>query len=108
MIPPCPIFALKCGITNLRDLAVLWHLAQCGATGSTVNDIVDATRIEYNTVYTTLRRLHGHKLVIDPRGGEGCTRAHWTVSRIGYALATHGNKVKHDPALPIPTITLET
>jgi DNA-binding IclR family transcriptional regulator len=108
MTPPCPIFALKCGINSLRELAVLWHLAQCGATGTTVHALSDATRIPYNTAYANLRTLLEHKLVIDPRGGEGRSRGIWTISRLGYAFATHNNETKHDPSLPIPTITLKT
>jgi DNA-binding IclR family transcriptional regulator len=109
MTPPCPIFALRAGLHNLTDLAILWHLAKCGATGSTVQDIQTVTRLAYNSVYGVLRRLQDLDLVTTPRGGQGRSSAHWTISRLGYALATHNDKQKPaDPALPIPSITLTT
>lgn len=89
MTPPNPIFLLKSGIRTMTESAILWHLALCGLTGSTMQEIADATHLSYNTVSTTLNRLFKAKLVMDMRlrdkPGQPLV---FVISRFGYRLMT--------------------
>jgi hypothetical protein len=89
MIPPNPILLYKAGVHNMSDAAILWHLAQCGIGGATIAELVCATSIGYTTCYPCLARLKELHLALPSIEGRGQRAAHWSLTRLGWRLATH-------------------
>jgi chromosome segregation and condensation protein ScpB len=95
MNPPNPIFVLKAGVKNLIDFAALWHIALCGLTGAKVADLADALGVSANTLYTSLIRLEGMRLVVQARNADKPGHpATYVCSRLGYRLMTGHLKEK--------------
>lgn len=89
MIPPNPILVSKAGIKNTLDFAVLWHLALCGLTGSTISGMMEALGVSDGTLRTGLARLEAMKLVVASynRDLPGHPLS-FVCSRLGYRLMT--------------------
>lgn len=89
MHPPNPIFIYKAGIKNTLDFAVLWHLALCGLTGSSLPDLREAIHANENTLRGSLTRLETLKLVVPcPNRDLVGHPLRWVCARIGYRLMT--------------------
>jgi hypothetical protein len=103
--PPNPIFVLKSGVKNLIDFAALWHIALCGLTGAKVSDLADALGVSANTLYTSLLRLEGMRLVVQARNadkpGHPLT---YVCSRLGYRLMTGHLKEKPGQQTEMPQV----
>lgn len=89
MIPPDPAFLYRAGLRNLLDLAILWHLAQCGVTGSKVETLAQTLRIPLGTVRSSIDRLHKMRYLTNAIRlevpGSPCI---WSLSRYGFRLMT--------------------
>lgn len=92
----------------MTDFAILWHLALCGLTGSSMQEIADATGLSYNTVAHTLLRLGEAKLTIERRLRD--KPGHplvITLSRLGFRLMTghleDDEKSAQGGQLPMPS-----
>ena len=86
---PDPIFVYRSGVKNTLDFALLWHLALCGLTGSTISGMVDALGVSDGTVRTGLYRLESAKLVVGANNRDKPGHPLMFVcSRLGYRLMT--------------------
>ncbi len=109
MHPPNPILIHKAGIKNTLDFAVLWHLAECGITGSTLPQILEAMgRTNENTLRGSVARMEDLKLLVSaPKRDLPGHPLVWTISCIGYRLMTGHLKKEEKPAgqVAMPEIT---
>jgi len=98
MRPPDPVFIHKSGLKNTIDFAMLWHLAQCGVTGSTAQGMADALNTPLSTIHATTTRLLLRKLVVgnELTGILGQPMV-WVISRLGYRLMTGHLKAPEKP-----------
>lgn len=89
MTQPTYLHLHRAGLRSLAEAAILWHLAECGVTGSTTPQIVTALRFNYNTTATIMERLCDLRLVARPKRttSQGAPNL-WILSRLGYRLIT--------------------
>ena len=90
MNQPTYLHLHRAGLRSLAEAALLWHLAECGVTGSTTPQITAALRLNYNTTHCMLDRLQELRLIAKPQrmAGKQGTPNLWILSRLGYRLIT--------------------
>lgn len=88
-ILPCPAAMLRAGIHQMLDAAILVHLGRCGLSCATMNDLIDATGGNRETVRTAVERLMDLHLVVRASRSNGAGRAFaYCVSVRGWGLLT--------------------
>lgn len=96
MKPPSFLFLYKAGLRSLAEACILWHLAECGVTGSTTPQLASAIGINPNSIHPMLDRLQGMKLIARPKRLDNQGNPYlWILSRLGYRLIT-GQALKDD------------
>lgn len=86
----------------MNEFATLWHLAQCGVTGSTITKIGEATGMNYNTTAGVLSTLQVQKMVVSTKLDTPGNPLVYVLSRIAYRLMTGHLTPKHRDAKQPP------